>query len=72
VGRHLHEQENVVIGSQAILGAVDEPPESMLLSMEVDIYPSNEGSASRPASWRFVSSPAISFWQSMCARWSMA
>ena len=36
------EREIVVIGSQAILGAVDEPPESMLLSMEVDIYPRND------------------------------
>lgn len=33
------EQEIVVIGSQAILGNVDEPPESMLLSMEADVYP---------------------------------
>lgn len=36
------EQEIVVIGSQAILGAVDDPPESMLLSMEADIYPRND------------------------------
>lgn len=35
------EQEIVVIGSQAILGAVDDPPESMLLSMEADVYPRN-------------------------------
>lgn len=35
------EQEIVVIGSQAILGNVDEPPESMLFSMEVDVYPRN-------------------------------
>jgi uncharacterized nucleotidyltransferase DUF6036 len=35
------EREIVVIGSQAILGAVDDPPESMLLSMEADIYPRN-------------------------------
>jgi hypothetical protein len=33
------EKEIVVIGSQAILGTVDEPPESMVLSMEADIYP---------------------------------
>lgn len=33
------EKEIVVIGSQAILGAVDEPPESMVRSMEADIYP---------------------------------
>lgn len=31
--------EFVVIGSQAILGSSDEPPESMLESMEADIYP---------------------------------
>ena len=35
------EKEIVVIGSQAILGAFDDPPESMLLSMEADIYPRN-------------------------------
>ena len=33
------EREIVVIGSQAILGVVDEPPESMLVSMEADVYP---------------------------------
>jgi hypothetical protein len=33
------EREIVVIGSQAILGNVDEPPESMLFSMEADVYP---------------------------------
>lgn len=33
------EREIVVIGSQAILGVVDEPPGSMLFSMEVDVYP---------------------------------
>jgi hypothetical protein len=31
--------EFVVVGSQAILGSHDEPPESMLESLEVDIYP---------------------------------
>lgn len=36
------EREIVVIGSQAILGAVDCPPESMLLSMEADVYPRND------------------------------
>jgi len=35
------EREIVVIGSQAILGAVDEPPASMLISMEADVYPRN-------------------------------
>lgn len=33
------EREIVVIGSQAILGSVDDPPRSMLLSMEADVYP---------------------------------
>lgn len=33
------EREIVVIGSQAILGTVDEPPASMLFSIEADIYP---------------------------------
>jgi hypothetical protein len=36
------EREIVVIGSQAILGTVDEPPGSMLVSMEVDVYPLKE------------------------------
>ncbi len=31
--------EFVVIGSQAILGTVEQPPEEMLHSLEVDIYP---------------------------------
>lgn len=33
------EREIVVIGSQAILGNVDDPPEGMLFSMEADLYP---------------------------------
>lgn len=33
------EEEFVVIGSQAILGSVAKPPPSLLVSMEVDIYP---------------------------------
>ncbi len=33
------EEELVVVGSQAILGSVDDPPESMLASLEADIYP---------------------------------
>jgi hypothetical protein len=33
------QDEFVVIGSQAILGSVDDPPESMLVSLEVDMYP---------------------------------
>lgn len=36
------EREIVVIGSQAILGNVDDPPESMLFSMEADVYPRND------------------------------
>lgn len=36
------EREIVVIGSQAILGTVHEPPASMLFSMEVDVYPLND------------------------------
>jgi hypothetical protein len=35
------EREIVVIGSQAILGAVDQPPANMLFSMEADVYPLN-------------------------------
>jgi hypothetical protein len=33
------QDEFVVIGSQAILGSFDQPPEDMLHSLEVDIYP---------------------------------
>jgi hypothetical protein len=33
------QDEFVVIGSQAILGSVDDPPASMLASLEADIYP---------------------------------
>jgi hypothetical protein len=33
------EQEIVVVGSQAILGSFVDPPQTMLLSMEADIYP---------------------------------
>lgn len=36
------EREIVVIGSQAILGSVEEPPIAMLASMEADIYPRND------------------------------
>jgi hypothetical protein len=32
----------VVIGSQAVLGSVEQPPESMLASMEADIYPRDD------------------------------
>jgi hypothetical protein len=33
------QDELVVIGSQAILGSVDDPPKSMLVSLEADMYP---------------------------------
>jgi hypothetical protein len=33
------ETEIVVIGSQAILGSIEEPPPGMLISMEADVYP---------------------------------
>lgn len=33
------QDEFVVIGSQAILGTYDEPPASLLVSLEADIYP---------------------------------
>jgi Nucleotidyltransferase of unknown function (DUF6036) len=33
------QDELVVIGSQAILGSIEYPPESMLASLEADIYP---------------------------------
>jgi hypothetical protein len=36
------EREIVVIGSQAILGTVEEPPASLLVSMEADVYPRND------------------------------
>jgi hypothetical protein len=35
------EREIVVIGSQAILGSVAEPPAAMLFSLEADVYPLN-------------------------------
>jgi len=35
------EREIVVIGSQAILGSVEEPPPGLLVSMEADVYPLN-------------------------------
>jgi hypothetical protein len=33
------QDEFVVIGSQAILGSVDDPPKAMLVSLEADMYP---------------------------------
>jgi hypothetical protein len=33
------EREIVVLGSQAILGSVAQPPEALLFSMEADVYP---------------------------------
>src|SRR3954447_6483247 len=38
----VEEREIVVIGSQAILGTVKEPPSSLLISMEADVYPRND------------------------------
>jgi len=36
------EREIVVIGSQAILGSIEDPPEELIESMEVDVYPLND------------------------------
>jgi hypothetical protein len=36
------EREIVVVGSQAILGSVADPPEEMLFSMEAELYPRND------------------------------
>lgn len=36
------EREIVVIGSQAILGSVENPPEDLIESMEADVYPLND------------------------------
>ena len=33
------QEEFVVIGSQAILGSIEDPPEELLQSMEADLYP---------------------------------
>jgi hypothetical protein len=38
----LREDEFVVIGSQAVLGSISAVPDSMLVSMEADIYPARE------------------------------
>ena len=38
-GRVSGEREIVVIGSQAILGSVEEPPETLAESMEADVFP---------------------------------
>lgn len=35
------EREIVVVGSQAILGSFPDPPETMLVSIEADVYPLN-------------------------------
>jgi hypothetical protein len=40
------QDELVVIGSQAILGSVDNPPESMLASLEADMYPLHDPASS--------------------------
>ena len=39
VGAITDETDFIVIGSQAILGVADEPPEELVVSMEVDLYP---------------------------------
>jgi hypothetical protein len=39
------QDELVVVGSQAILGSFEHPPESMLRSLEVDIYPLHDPDA---------------------------
>lgn len=39
------QDELVVIGSQAILGSVRDPPQSMLRSMEADVYPLRDPAA---------------------------
>lgn len=36
-----NDHEVVVVGSQSILGAVPNPPDSLTVSMEADIYPAN-------------------------------
>jgi hypothetical protein len=36
------DDELVLVGSQAILGTVEAPPEELLRSMEVDVYPHSE------------------------------
>lgn len=36
-----NDYEVVVVGSQSILGAVPNPPDSLTVSMEADIYPAN-------------------------------
>lgn len=38
-GAIVEETEFVVIGSQSILGAIPDPPRSLTMSMEADIYP---------------------------------
>jgi Nucleotidyltransferase of unknown function (DUF6036) len=38
-------EEFVVIGSQAILGSYEQPPESLLHSLEVDVYPLHDPAA---------------------------
>jgi hypothetical protein len=40
------QDELVVVGSQAILGSVDDPPKSMLVSLEADMYPLHDPASS--------------------------
>lgn len=39
------QDEFVVIGSQAILGSIEHPPQSMLVSLEADMYPLHDPAA---------------------------
>jgi hypothetical protein len=39
------QDEFVVVGSQAILGSHDQPPETLLVSLEVDMYPLHDPDA---------------------------
>ncbi len=41
-GEIAHEAELIVIGSQSILGAIPDPPRSLTMSMEADLYPSGD------------------------------
>lgn len=47
------EYEFIVVGSQSILGAVADPPQECLMSMEADIYPRGAEHLSE-IDWRFA------------------
>jgi hypothetical protein len=36
------EDELVIVGSQAVLASIDEPPDAMMRSIEIDVYPRTE------------------------------